>query len=181
MNRIPTQSGGALIVGLVMLLVMTVIGVAGMQATSLEEKMAGNARGRDLAFQAAETALREGEVWLRKTAPLDGNLRCTGTAANGLDASGCYASSSQTPIWQTIENQGAWNDSNWAVQYAGSLAQVTNPPSYIVEQLQSVCLPGDPCLMSKEGYSYYYRIIARGTGSTADAVAIVQSTYMTKK
>ena len=55
------QSGSALIVGLILLLVMTMLGLTAMQTTSLEERMSGNMRDRDLAAQAAEMALRAGE------------------------------------------------------------------------------------------------------------------------
>ena len=52
------QSGAVLVVSLIFLLVLTVIGVAAMQNTSLEEKMAGNVKDRNLAFQNAESARR---------------------------------------------------------------------------------------------------------------------------
>jgi Tfp pilus assembly protein PilX len=54
------QRGAALIVGLIMLLLLTLIGVAGMRDTLLQEKMAGNMRDREIALQAAESALRAG-------------------------------------------------------------------------------------------------------------------------
>lgn len=52
------QGGAALVVGLVLLVVMTLLGISAMRDTTLEEKMAGNLRDSNLAFQAAETALR---------------------------------------------------------------------------------------------------------------------------
>jgi len=55
------QSGAVLPISLVMLLLLTVIGVTGSQMTGLEEKMAGNMRDRNIAFQAAESALRDAE------------------------------------------------------------------------------------------------------------------------
>ena len=184
MSPIHNQNGGALIVSLVMLLVMTVIGVAAMQTTSLEEKMAGNARDRDLAFQAAETALRAGETWLRTAAQAipSGEVPCIGTTASGLDATGCYASDvSQIPAWKSIDNQNFWDDPAWATSYPNTLAQIRTNPSYIVERLQFMddarsggLEAGRPPLQS-----YYYRITAHGTGGTTDAVAIVQSTYKT--
>ena len=58
------QQGAVLIVSLLMLLVMTLIGITAMNNTVLEEKMAGNTRQRQLAFQAAEAALRSAENWL---------------------------------------------------------------------------------------------------------------------
>ena len=54
----PTQAGaigagGALIIGLVMLLLLTIIMLAAMRVTSLEERMAGNLRNQNIALQAA--------------------------------------------------------------------------------------------------------------------------------
>jgi len=59
------QSGAVLIISLIMLLLLTLIGASSMQTTSLEEKMAGNLRDRNLAFQAAESALRDAEQDIR--------------------------------------------------------------------------------------------------------------------
>jgi type IV pilus assembly protein PilX len=55
------QSGVVLIISLVMLLLLSIIGISGMAVTILEEAMAANHRDRNLAFQAAEAALRAGE------------------------------------------------------------------------------------------------------------------------
>jgi Tfp pilus assembly protein PilX len=58
------QRGMALIVSLVILVSMTLLALAAIQNTSLEERMAGNLRAEKMAFQAAEAALRSGESWL---------------------------------------------------------------------------------------------------------------------
>lgn len=55
------QTGVALIISLVMLLLLTMITVTALQVTSLEQKMAGNMQEHNVAFQAAESALREAE------------------------------------------------------------------------------------------------------------------------
>lgn len=59
-----SQRGATLIISLLILLVMTLIGVTAIQTTTMEEKMAGNMRDQNLAFQAAEAALRAGEGWM---------------------------------------------------------------------------------------------------------------------
>jgi type IV pilus assembly protein PilX len=59
------QAGAVLLVSLVMLLLLTLIGLAGMRLASLEERIAGNQRDREVAFQAAEAALRAGELAAR--------------------------------------------------------------------------------------------------------------------
>ncbi len=51
------QRGGALIVGLVLLAVLTMLGVAGMKTSIMELTMAGNKQFSEDAFQAAETGI----------------------------------------------------------------------------------------------------------------------------
>jgi type IV pilus assembly protein PilX len=56
------QQGAALIIGLIILVVLTLIGVQAMRSSIVQERMAGNMRERNVAFQAAEAALRVGEA-----------------------------------------------------------------------------------------------------------------------
>jgi len=55
------QSGIALIMILIILLLLVLIMLTSMSTTLLEEQMAGNLRQKNIAFQAAESALREAE------------------------------------------------------------------------------------------------------------------------
>jgi type IV pilus assembly protein PilX len=59
------QEGIVLFMSLVMLLLLTVLGVSSIQTTSLQQRMARNANDGNLAFQAAELALRDGENLLQ--------------------------------------------------------------------------------------------------------------------
>lgn len=56
------EQGFSLIVVLLLLLVMTLLGVASLRGTMLEERMSAMTLDRGLGFQAAETALREAEL-----------------------------------------------------------------------------------------------------------------------
>lgn len=66
------QQGAVLIVGLIILVVLTLLGIQGMRTNVAQERMSANMRERNVAFQAAEAALRVGE----DVGPFDG----TGTA-----------------------------------------------------------------------------------------------------
>ena len=55
------QRGAALIIGLIMLLILSLLGVTAISNVTLQEKMAGGLMDRNRAFQAAETALRIAE------------------------------------------------------------------------------------------------------------------------
>ena len=57
------QRGATLVIVLILLLVMTLLGVASMRGVLLEERMSANMLDRSYAFQAAEAALREGEAF----------------------------------------------------------------------------------------------------------------------
>ena len=53
------QSGAALIVGLIMLLVLTLLAVSGMTTASLELLMAGNMQYQERSFQAADAGVEQ--------------------------------------------------------------------------------------------------------------------------
>jgi hypothetical protein len=57
MNLKARQTGATLIVGLVLLLVLTVVGVSGMNTATLQVAMAGSAQYQQDAFQMAEDGL----------------------------------------------------------------------------------------------------------------------------
>ena len=75
-----SQSGAALVVSLLILLVMTVIGISSMRTTNLQEKMASNTREREQAFEAAESALEA------HTGPALGQAARLGALGRGLSA-----------------------------------------------------------------------------------------------
>lgn len=54
-----TQRGAALVIGLILLLILTLLAVSGMNSASTELIMAGNEQYRQNAFQAAETGVEQ--------------------------------------------------------------------------------------------------------------------------
>jgi len=61
------QRGIALYVALIMLLLLTLLGLAAIQVTSMQERMVGNYRTFNLAFNRAEQALRDEEFKIQDT------------------------------------------------------------------------------------------------------------------
>ena len=57
LNGLGQQKGAALIVSLIVLLVLTLIGVAGMNTSVMQERMAVNSQNSNRAFQAAESTV----------------------------------------------------------------------------------------------------------------------------
>jgi type IV pilus assembly protein PilX len=64
--KVTGQSGMALIVSLVFLLLLTLLGISSMQNANLQEKMAGSISLRNVSFQTAESTLRLGESSIQK-------------------------------------------------------------------------------------------------------------------
>ena len=56
------QRGAALVVGMLLLLVLTLLAISGMNTASLELAMAGNMQYHENAFQAAETGVEQAMV-----------------------------------------------------------------------------------------------------------------------
>ncbi|HRY14606.1 MAG TPA: PilX N-terminal domain-containing pilus assembly protein [Candidatus Competibacteraceae bacterium] len=158
------QKGAALIVALVFLLIMTMIGATAMQSTTQQEKMAGNTRQRNLAFQAAEAALRDGEGILQQaTLPtFDGSTA-------GLIQ----------PMVPTTEIGTFWMGYNWTQSqtYSDTLDEVSAQPSYVIEELPRVAISGGSVKFGPLPEAGLYRVTARGLGGTTDAIVILQTTY----
>jgi type IV pilus assembly protein PilX len=80
------QSGIALLTALLILIMLTLLAVAMFRGFGLQQKIAGNVREKERAFQAAENALQYGEWWLSpgnpNPPPQDTGIDCTTSSAN---------------------------------------------------------------------------------------------------
>lgn len=178
------QSGAVLAISLIMLLLLTLIGTTSMSGTSLEEKMAGNLRDRNLAFQAAESALELGEAAVAALAP---TVDCSpGHLANPvgyylpLDVN-CDETKEPTHIWDT----SVWTDDAKSIEYSNATVDLVGGlsanPRYIVEDMGTVCLDASGVLVitlpcnAPNVIHHNYRITARATGGTTNSVVILQS------
>lgn len=162
------QHGAVLVTSIILLLIMTLIGLTGMQVTTLEEKMAGNMRDRNLAFQAAESALRAAEsVLSQATLPTFYN-----DGTNGL-----YTQSSTASILSNLTDSAAWAAANTVTYTDGNLAHIAAAPEYIIQQLPSVDGGGSSLDGSTFSTTDFFQVTARGTGGTTSAVVVVQSIY----
>lgn len=164
------QSGVVLVIGLIMLLLLTIISTTAMRTTSLEERMAGNLRNYNLAFQAAESSLREAEAFINSgTGPFN-PLRLSGVNApfrNGDTTTHCANGLCN-------ENYVATDDIS---AVAGTLSATTgitsiaSEPEYIIELLSL-----EPSPDSSRTYAIF-RITSRAIGGDANSIVQLQSTY----
>lgn len=170
------EEGAVLVVGLVMVLLMSIIGLSAIRGSNLQESMAGNMRERNLAFQASESALRIGESLVS-----DQVSRPLITNNQGL-YNDTYTTPTTSILTFTEEN---WKDAARVKVTALSLQYVSREPTYIVEQLDpdigvgaamegsAIDLEG----MQNTGDITPYRVTARGFGGSVNAVKTLQTTY----
>ena len=95
------QQGAALIVGLVLLLVLTVLGVSGINMATLELQMTFNNQAAEFAFQAAETGIDRA---LSGTVPFTYTNEPVGDGTYSFDAD--IACSATTPVPEGIYSEG---------------------------------------------------------------------------
>jgi type IV pilus assembly protein PilX len=78
------QSGAALVVGLLLLLVLTILAISGMTTATLELQMAGNEQYQERAFQAAESGIEQAiDAGIYTTDPVA--IATQYTAPNSID------------------------------------------------------------------------------------------------
>lgn len=61
------QRGAVLYVAMIVLLLLALLGLVGMGVATVQERMASNYRNQDLAFQAAEAAVRSKEAAMKNS------------------------------------------------------------------------------------------------------------------
>ena len=173
------QQGAALLITLAMLSLMTVLGIASIQSTSMQERMARNYRDVNMAFQGAEAAVKEAEDFIEGIANVgafpeeDDSPLCVNGLCNSEDG---------TERWTTID----WSDSSTdyvTTTTTKTQLNVAAAPRYVIEYVAKVTIEQDTLNIGNvgeggsSGRAYIYRITARGTGGTAESHAMIQALY----
>jgi type IV pilus assembly protein PilX len=150
-----------------MLLLLTLIGTTSMQSSLLEEKMSGNLRQHNLAFQAAESALRDAEQFIQSTNVAFNPLKLSGGPFQGADcASGLCP----------IVTPAKWSVTGFSwitkgLPYSGTIPNVIQQPRYVIELIRT-----DPSTDASRLYATL-RITAFAWGSDANSVSKLQTIY----
>jgi len=174
------QQGAVLYIALILLMILTIIGIAAARLQTGEAVMARNDHNHQLALQAAEAALRNTEINLA-----NGNWSIAQFAQNGA---GLYVL--QTEV-QGVGASSIADTINWNLNYPGpNGAAMTytgpvlgNAPAspvltqVIIENLPPVARAGDPlCTPSSQTQSCsVYRVTAHAVGGDSSASATLQS------
>jgi type IV pilus assembly protein PilX len=167
------QRGAILVTSLLLLLVLTIIGVTTMQMTRMQERMAGNTRDLNLAFQGSEAGLRNGEQLVQTQAARPDN--CTGLPCN-FWASGVLTNpETRDKTWWSANGDEFEADNDRSTTTA-EVADLQEDPRFVVESIgfvsDSLTVGHGP----PQGRDFY-QVTGRSTGGSGAANTVLRSTY----
>jgi type IV pilus assembly protein PilX len=177
-NLPPNERGMVLIIAMIMVLLMTIIGLAAIRGSGLQEMMAGNMRDMQLRFQAAESGASAGEMSVRFEL-MDEQLDKFKGATKGLHPNLNIAPG--TPVFE-------WDTAAWAanaIETAGDFGQLPAAPFYAVEQilvpvgLESTSTGSalDHSSLDIQPEGQVYRTSSRYSDDTSSGRVLIQTLY----
>lgn len=180
------QCGSVLIISLVILLVLTILGIAGVDTTLLQERMVGNLQEKVSSFEAAEAGLRDGELDVLNNLNPDDIFKsdCSSGLCEPADRDtaiyNVWVSSASSPVyWDSANASSDRNTRHFGSGTAAtSLQNVIRQPAYIVERLD-VLERGSSIVVgiTSQPANEWYRITSRGFGRVGQAQSTVQSVF----
>ncbi len=162
-NSLEKQKGATLIIGLIMLTLLTIIGLAAMDVTTVDVKVVANSKDRQLAFVGAESSLfSAGQVIRDFEDDLDDTVE--GFVDDAFEA----------------EGNGWWQDkSNWSL---GNVAGTNIEAQYQIEQpvvrTDGIGVNIDPLVPCSNCYGFY-PTTSKSAGP-GQAVVVLQSHFVKK-
>lgn len=170
------QKGAVLLVGLVLLVTLTLLGVTYAQSAIMQEKLAGNFKDFSLAFQSAEAGTRWPSAWLQS---LNGNtlvrpFPCIAECSSSDQVLGAAKlparPSPEDAFWDTAWAFG--DDPGTENSYGSTVPVVATQPKFVIEEqfFRRDDLAGDP----QKGVAFY-RATSLGTGLRKNSDAVVRS------
>ena len=158
-----SQSGMAMVIGLILLVVMTLLAVTAMRSTMMQERMAGGMRDHGRALEAAEAALREGERMLNQA------------AAPTFPGDGLYdAGDDDIPVWEDVD---AGLDSSGALEYSPDMDDLARDPQFFIERISGIMPAPGSSLEAGASDGTLYRIRARGFGAREETVVVLEGFF----
>ncbi|MDP2506239.1 MULTISPECIES: PilX N-terminal domain-containing pilus assembly protein [unclassified Oceanobacter] len=184
----PHQSGSALIISIVLLLILTITGISAVQSTTLEIRMASNNEDRNRAFQAAEYTLTQAKQYVT-TLVENGEIDTTFGVKNGLyqtltisdDGAGSADCDTSTP-WLTQSAQWDDDDSVSLYEYdsstktALSALNLSQSPRFMIG-FDNDTDTSSPCYSSTDAEGYSNSIGSTGAAYQADRFTITVAGY----
>jgi type IV pilus assembly protein PilX len=188
------QRGVSLIIVMIVLTVVSLLGVAGIQISTLSERGARNDRDQQIAWQSAEAALLDAEfdmfdaISTRSSTFVNGDTTAflDGCAASGSSKGLCTLVSAGKPSWLTVDfdavgasasTTGFGDFTGRTFNFGSQGIQPAKAPRYVIEPILDHLGGGDSRSLSTGTPKYVYRVTAMGFGPRPDIQAVVQMIF----
>jgi type IV pilus assembly protein PilX len=175
LHRRHRQRGMALITSILLLIVLTIMALSMMRSYGVEERIAGNTRDKQRAFNAAVSAQQYAEYWLSSGANT-ASATCSGVVPS---TTGQVCTNVLTNL-NSLPWAAGVTYTQFTANQGGSTVQTTvsSTPtvgSYFLAPVFYIQDTGGP---PAGGTGELYIIDAVGYGGSSGTVAIVESTYV---
>lgn len=169
-----TQHGVALLIGLVLLIVLSIMAMVAMQLVSSQNRVASSAWNAQMSLATGEGALGSAETAL-----------LTGAISFATDADGDYVfDSTLVPVWAQTGFDWSGNNVVSGASFANGVAFANTqfPQSkaeVVVEQLPAVVAPGQSMCVGyscNSGNIEVFRVTAHAVGPDGKLPVLVQDT-----
>lgn len=188
------QRGFVLVTSLIFLVVITLLAVSAINSSTIQERMASNLREKSRARQAADAALRQGELLLRD--PAFNSQRVPGETINNVSNPDQETNSIDVKIWRRGEmlakdadpedstaflDDAVWQSKKNAVEPLSydvdAQGAGIDAVRYYVEDYDVIGRDLNPDSAARADGVLMYRVTARAQGQNPAAVAVTQSLY----
>lgn len=163
------QRGIVLLVSLMLLIMVMLLGVSAAQLALQSEKAARGERDRDVAFLAAEDALKDAERDVQASGPFVADC-----------AAGRHEYAAAKPVWQMVDLAGSACTLPYGARTAATMPTGEGflpfrKPQYIVERM--VCHRAGDDASAGAVPRYCYRVTAIGFGARPETEVVLQSVF----
>ncbi len=174
------QRGAALIASLVFMGILTMLGISAMRNNTQDVKIHNAMMDRLNAFQCAEAALRQGEIYIKNS-----SLKPEDSVAGVPDKAAQQVwTTSTTSINNMVNEDNSWWETNgWSDRALFNVdvrIGCANDARYLVQSLGGTGDNGSGDLSFKaeaESQMNIYKISSRSEGISNNAAVILQSTF----
>ncbi len=173
------HQGAALVTALVFMGILTMLGVSSMRDSTLDLKIHNAMKNRLNAFQCAEAALRQGELYILKSPD---QLDDTQSGIPDQATFGVWVNDTDA-LDNMVNQNNAWWETNGVLDSVLTDANVqigcAVPARFLVQSMGGSGNSSDDLSFKAEAKSQIngYRISSRSEGVSASAAVILQSTF----
>lgn len=181
------QHGFILVLTLIFMIVLTILGLGLGVATTDEEKMARNFRDRDIAFAAAEAAMRDAELRITGAYKSPYDLSAVSPLAYNDDCNNGMCDSTVAQAWQPVDQLNFYSNAGTGAN-SRPIGDITGSPT--IKGLATFAIIGNdqprymleriPTLLTNDGGAavYAYRVTIQARGRLPNTRVTLQEIYV---